>query len=88
VDVVIDHTLFATVAVPILFDPSNNVIVSPVTPVPVIVGVLLLVEVGDIVLMIGAEGAVMSIVIEDVLFVEVEVFPAASLFLTCTEPIA
>jgi hypothetical protein len=61
VDVVIDHTLFATVAVPILFDPSNNVIVSPVTPVPVIVGVLLLVEVGDIVLMIGAEGAVVSI---------------------------
>jgi hypothetical protein len=57
VDVVIDHALFATVAVPILFDPSNNVIVSPVTPVPVIVGVLSLVGFGDIVLMIGAEDA-------------------------------
>ena len=61
-DVVIVHTLFATVAVPILFDPPNNVIVSPVTPVPVIIGVLTLVEVGDIVLMTGAEGAVVLII--------------------------
>ena len=59
-DVVIDHTLFETVAVPILFDPSNNVIVSPVTPVPVIVGVVSAVGL-DIVLIPGAEGAVVSI---------------------------
>ena len=59
-DVVIDHTLFATVVVPIWIEFANNVIVSPVTPVPVIVGVLSFVGV-VIVLMIGAEDAVVSI---------------------------
>jgi len=54
-DDVIDHTPFATVAVPILFDPSYSVIVCPLTPVPVTVGVASFVGV-DIVFMIGAEG--------------------------------
>jgi len=59
VDVVIDHALFATVAVPRLFDPSYNVIVSPVTPVPVIVGVVTEVGLAKA-LIVGAEGAVIS----------------------------
>ena len=55
-DGVIDHRPLATVAVPILFDPSNSVIVCPVTPDPIIVGVVSLVGV-DIVLMTGIEAA-------------------------------
>ena len=57
---VIDHTPFATVVEPIPVDPENNVMVSPLTPVPVIVGLSLLVGV-VIGLMTGAEGGVVSI---------------------------
>ena len=60
-DVVIDHALFATVAVPMMVDPAYNVIVSPIVPVPLIVGVLSVVGVGVIVLIPGAEGGVVSI---------------------------
>ena len=57
--VVIDHVPFSTIAVPIWVESANNLIVSPVTPVPVIVGLVLFV--GGIVLMTGALGGVVSI---------------------------
>ena len=77
-DDVIDHTPFATVAVPILFDPSYSVIVCPLTPVPVTVGVASFVGV-DIVFMIGAEGpaAITKVVTE---LVTISAVPAPSVY--------
>ena len=58
-------------------DPSNNVIVSPLTPVPVIVGVLSLFGV-VIDAIDGADGAVVSTLKDDDVIC-VAAFPAASL---------
>ena len=86
---VMDHDVLPTpiVTEPIAVEPAYKVIVSPLTPVPAIVGVLSLFGV-TIVDMIGISGASVSIVKMNGFDVVPDTFPAASVARTIISPAA